>query len=319
MMRRALVTGGLGFIGSALARRLRADGAEVRVLDNLDPAGGGREFHAASGAEVLRGDVRDAALLRRAVDGVDAVFHLAALTSHAGSMREPLVDLAVNAEGTLALLEAVRERAAQARVVFTSTRQVYGRVTRLPVPESQPTDPLDCNGVSKLAAEGYCAVYARVHGVRSVVLRLTNIYGPGMRIADARQMFLGLWLRKALSGEALQVFGDGAQRRDLVHVDDAVDALVRAAAAPAPAPVYNLGGADTVALGDLAERLSSAAGGLRVERVPFPAERRAIDIGDYHGDWSLIRDQLGWSPRVPLDDGLARTLAYYREHHARYL
>jgi dTDP-glucose 4,6-dehydratase/UDP-glucose 4-epimerase len=234
-------------------------------------------------------------------------------------MTDPHTDLDINAAAQLSILEACRAVAPHVRVVFASTRQIYGRPDYLPVDESHPIRPVDVNGINKVAGEWYHLLYQQVYGIPACALRLTNTYGPGMRVRDARQTFLGVWIRQVLDGEPITVFGDGRQRRDFTYVDDCVDALLLAAHDPqAEGRVFNLGSDEVVALGDLAELLTSLVPGSSHRLVPFPADRKAIDIGDYFGDTGLIRAQLGWFPRVGLREGLSRTIEFYREHGASY-
>ena len=320
--RRVLITGGMGFIGSNLARRLVEEGADVTVVDNLFPEYGGNPFNVADIRDRIAqtvGDVRDAPLMERLVEGKDFLFNLAGQTSHLDSMVDPQADLAINAQAQLSILEACRKVNPGIGVVFASTRQVYGKPDYLPVDEKHPVRPVDVNGINKLAGELYHILYANVYGIRACALRLTNTYGPGMRVKDARQTFLGVWLRRLIDGEPISVFGDGQQRRDFNYVSDCIDALVLAGASEsAKGRVYNLGSSEVVTLAELARMLVALAGRGTQETVPFPSERKAIDIGDYWGDFSLIRRELGWEPRVGLRDGLERTLAYYRQHRGHY-
>jgi UDP-glucose 4-epimerase len=319
---RALVTGGLGFIGSTLARRLVALGGEVVVLDSLDPNYGGNRFNLAGVEDRVRvelGDVRDDATLRRLLPGCRFVFHLAAQTGHLDSMREPLVDLDINARASALLLEACRTLAPEAAIVYASTRQIYGRPERLPVDETHPLRPVDVNGINKIAGEAYHLLYAQVHGLRAASLRLTNTYGPRMRIKDNRQTFVGIWLRRVLEGEAFEVW-EGTQRRDFTYVDDAAEAFLLAAiTAEASSRAFNIGGHGPVSLTSLAETLVAANGGGRFERRDFPPERKRIDIGDYWADDALFRRVAGWQPQVDLAEGLRRSLAYYRANINHYL
>ncbi len=318
---RVMIAGGLGFIGSNLARRLGELGAEVLVVDALLPDTGANR----SNLEGARGriavevaDLRDADCVPF-VEGRDYLFNLAGQTSHQGSMDAPLDDLDLNCRAALRLLEACRKSAAEITVVFASTRQVYGRPHYLPVDERHPLAPVDVNGIHKLAAEAYHALYRDVYGIKSVVLRLTNTYGPRMRIKDARQTFLGVWLRAALEGRVFEVW-EGEQLRDLTYVDDAVEALLLAGAVPeAEGGAFNIGGGRRIALKRLAETLVAVNGGGRYTIEPFPVVRKRIDIGDYHADDRLFRGMTGWKPRVALKDGLARTLDYYRGNLAVYL
>jgi UDP-glucose 4-epimerase len=320
--KRALVAGGLGFIGSSLARRLAGLGAEVLAVDALLPGQGGNRFNLADAegkslaAEIL--DLR-AGPLDRLVQGRDFLFNLAGQQSHQGSMEAPLDDLDLNCRVALSLLEACRRAAPGIAVIYTSTRQVYGKPRSLPVDESHPLAPVDVNGIHKLAGETYHLLYHRLYGIKSAVLRLTNTYGPRMRVKDARQTFIGLWLRRLVEGQPFEVW-EGDQLRDFTYVDDAVEALLLAACEPkAQGQAFNLGGASAVALKDLADKLVAVFGGGSYALKQFPPERKRIDIGDYEADDRRFRQATGWEPRVSLDEGLKRSLDYYRANLAHYL
>ena len=253
------------------------------------------------------------------VRGCEVVFNLAGHTSHIDSMAAPEVDLALNCESALGLLEACRRASPAPAVVFAGTRQIYGRPRYLPVDEAHPVAPVDVNGIHKAAVEQYHLLYGRRYGIPVSVLRLTNTYGPRMYVRDARQTFLGLWLKAVVRGEEFEVWGDGSQLRDFTYVDDAVAALLSVAGEPrVGGRSLNLGGERAVTLLELAELAVSANGGGAYRVVPFPEERLAIDIGDYVGDYGAIRELLGWEPRVPLEEGLPRTLAYLEQHGAHY-
>jgi len=318
---RVTVAGGLGFIGSNLARRLGTLSADVLVVDALLPELGGNR-HNLDGAQghiaVEIADLRTADVAPF-ITGRQYLFNLAAQTSHQGSMDAPFDDLDLNCRVALRLLDACHKAAPAIGVVFASTRQVYGKPNYLPVDERHPLAPVDVNGIHKLAAEAYHTLYRNVYGVRSSVLRLTNTYGPRMRIKDARQTFLGVWVRAVLEGRRFEVW-EGEQLRDLTYVDDAVDALLLAAmTAKAEGGIFNIGGGRRVALKRLADALVAAHGGGGYSIEPFPATRKRIDIGDYHADDRRFRRITGWKPRVVLKDGLARTLDYYRRNLAAYL
>jgi UDP-glucose 4-epimerase len=320
--RRVLITGGLGFIGSNLARRLVELGSDVVLVDSLIPEYGGNRANI-RGIEdrvtVNISDVRDEHSLPSLIRGQELVFNLAGQTSHVDSLHDPYTDLDINCRAQLSILETVRHDNPEAKVVFASTRQLYGRPQYLPVDERHPLAPVDPNGVNKVAGEWYHLVYGEIYGLRCTVLRLTNTYGPRMRVKDDRQTFLGTWLRLAVDGEELLVFGDGTQRRDFTYVDDAVEAFLLAGAhEEADGEVFNIGGEPPVSLAELAELLVDVGGGGSWRLVPFPEERRTIDIGDYFADDSKIRGRLGWQPWVGLREGLERSLAYYREHGAEY-
>jgi nucleoside-diphosphate-sugar epimerase len=320
---RVVILGGLGFIGSNLAHRLVDAGADVVLLDSLEPLQGGRLDNVAgieSRLTVEIGDARDPRLLVPVLDGADVVFNLVGQTSHLDSMTDPLYDLEANCRTQLSILEALRHHNPSARVVFAGTRQIYGRPRYLPVDEEHPVRPVDVNGIHKFAAAEYHRLYADVYGLSTSILRLTNTYGPRMRVKDARQTFLGLWIRLALSGGQLQVYGDGSQRRDLNFIDDAVDALALVALrGRTDARAYNLGSDRVVTLFELAQLVTELAGSGTVRCVPFPPDRRAIDIGDYYADFARIHRELGWSPRVRLEDGIRSTLEFFRRQGANRL
>jgi UDP-glucose 4-epimerase len=319
---RVLITGGLGFIGSNLARELVEMGADVTLVDSLVPEYGGLLHNVADIADRVKlniSDVRDEHSLRYLVRGQDVLFNLAGQTSHLDSMTDPYTDLEINARSQLSILEACRHGNPEVKVVFASTRQIYGRPQRLPVDESHPIVPIDVNGINKTAGEWYHLLYGEVYGLRTAVLRLTNTYGPRMRVRDARQTFLGIWIRRALENSEILVFGDGSQRRDLTFVDDAVSGFLLAAAHDeANGRVYNLGGDGHVSLLELAELVVTRAGSGSVRTIPFPEDRKSIDIGDFYADWSAIERALGWRPVVGVEEGVGRTLDYYRQHGPRY-
>jgi UDP-glucose 4-epimerase len=320
--RNILVTGGLGFIGANLARRLVELGARVTLVDSLIPEYGGNLFNIDGIEDRVRvniSDVRDAHSMKYLVQGQDYLFNLAGQTSHMDSMQDPFADLDINARAQLSILEACRRHNPGIKVVFASTRQIYGKPDYLPVDEKHLLRPVDVNGINKMAGEWYHILYNNVYGIHTCALRLTNTYGPSMRIKDARQTFLGIWVRLLIEGKPFEVWG-GEQLRDFTYVDDVVDALLRAATdETANGKAYNLGGDRVVSLAQLAELTVAAHGGGTYSSRDFPADRKRIDIGDYYADYGLIRTELGWAPRVGLEEGLGRTLRYYREHLERYL
>lgn len=317
---KVLITGGLGFIGSNLARRLVGLGARVTLVDSLIPEYGGNPRNIADIRDqvtVNLSDVRDRHGFRALVRGQQVLFNLAGQTSHQDSMTDPFTDLDINCTSQLAILETCRAVNPGIRIVFASTRQIYGRPDYLPVDEKHLLRPTDVNGINKMAGEWYHILYNNVYGIRACALRLTNTYGRGMRIKDARQTFLGIWIKQLLEGKPFAVWG-GEQLRDFNHVDDVVDALLLAASDECAAGhVFNLGDSDIVSLRALADRLVAANGGGDYEIHAFPEERKRIDIGDYYADFSRFA-ALGWSPRVRLADGLRDTLDYYRANLADY-
>ena len=319
--RKVLITGGAGFIGSNLAARLVGLGARVTVLDNLLPGCGGNLFNLEPIQDRIHikiMDLRDDRGLLPLVEGQDYLFNLAGRSSHMDSMRDPYGDLDANCRAHLAILEACRIGNPDLRIVFASTRQLYGKPDSLPVSEQHALRPIDINGIHKLAGEWYHTLYHELYGIHSCTLRLTNTYGPRMRVKDARQTFLGLWIRLVTQNKPFEVWG-GEQLRDFTYVDDAVDAFLLAAACDAAkGQIYNLGGDSVVSLKDLAETLITHHKGGNYTICAFPDDRKAIDIGDYYSDFGAIHRDLGWTPKVGLVDGLMQTMDYFRQHLQQY-
>jgi UDP-glucose 4-epimerase len=314
-----LVTGGLGFIGSNLALALAAGGARVEVVDALVPEHGGAARNVERrGAPIPTtiADIGDAEAVAPLVRRAEVIFNVAGQVSHLESMADPLRDLDLNVRSHLAFLEVARHVRPSAVVVHTSTRQVYGRPRYLPVDEDHPTAPVDVNGIDKLAGEQLHLLYASVHDMAISALRLTNVYGPRQCLQRDGLGFLPVFVRRALRGEPIHVYGDGLQQRDCLHVDDVVKALASAATAPDSAgQVFNLGHYDALGLGEIAQIVATAAGGSStVDFVPWPSDLARIDIGSFAGDFSKAKRMLGWEPLIPFDDGIASTLAFYREH-----
>ena len=319
--RKVLITGGLGFLGSNLAIRLVRHDAMVTLLDSLVPHGGGGFHNIASIRDrvaVNISDMRDAHSLEILVQDKDYIFNLAGQVSHGDSMRDPKLDLDCNCVSTLNLVEACRKHAPHVRMLYSSTRQVYGRPLRLPVTEDHPALPLDINGIHKLAAEYYHLLYDSVYAVRSTVLRLTNTYGPRQKICDDRQGVAAVFLHQALCGRPIDLYGGGEQRRDFNYVDDVVDAMLRAVMYPScQGKVFNLGATEAHSLLQFTAILREHCT-FEVRCVPFPKDKKIIDIGDYYGDFSAFRNATGWEPKIGLEEGLRRTVAFYREHQADY-
>lgn len=320
--KRVLITGGLGFIGSTLARRLVKEGAIVTLVDSLILQSGGNRFNIIGIEDrvcVDISDVRDSNSMCRLVSGQDYLFNLAGQTSHLDSMEDPYTDLDINCRAQLSILEACRRNNPSIKVVFASTRQLYGKPDYLPVSEKHLLRPVDVNGINKMAGEWYHVLYNNVYGIRACSLRLTNTYGPRMRVKDARQTFLGVWIKAVVQGKSFEVW-EGEQLRDFTYVDDAVEAFLLAAGSDkANGKIFNLGGECTISLKDLADMLMMVNGGGAYVTKSFPAERKRIDIGDYYADWSLAKNVLGWQPHIALREGLERTLKYYRQHMDQYL
>ncbi|MBI4481452.1 MAG: NAD-dependent epimerase/dehydratase family protein [Acidobacteria bacterium] len=321
--RTVLVTGGLGFIGSNLSIELVRCGARVRIVDPLLPELGGNLFNiepVQDQVQLLRGDLRDPDAAARAVEGADVIFNLAGQISHIDSMTDPYQDLEINCRSHLTLLEACRRHNRRARVVYSSSRQLYGRPRYLPVDEMHPVDPVDVNGCHELAAEQYHFVYRKAYGVPVVSLRLTNTYGPRQLLRHSRQGFLGWFVRQALDGAEISVYGDGRQLRDPAFVDDVVEALLLAGSKPeADGEIFNLGGPAALSLQEIADTLLRIAGRGTLRLAPFPPEKQAIDIGSYYACWAKIHDRLGWRPKVGLEEGFRRTLDFYGPIFSHYV
>ena len=321
--RRAIVTGGLGFIGSHLAAALVDRGAKVTIVDSLIPEYGGNPFNVreiADRVDIQYTDIRDPWAIRRLVQGKDLIFNLAGQVSHIDSMTDPKTDLEINGQAQLSLLEALRADNPDAKVVFAASRQQYGRVRELPVAEDHPMDPVDVNGINLVAAESFHLLYTDVYAIPTVSLRLTNTYGPHLLMKHDRQGFITTFIRRALAGEEIVVFGDGKQLRDFTYVDDAVEAFIAAATSDeATGQALNVGGIEPVSLFEVAELCQRIAGmGGEVRLVPWPEERRRIDIGSVYLDRSRIEKVCGWAPTVTLADGLERTIDFYRRHGEHY-
>ncbi len=317
----ALITGGLGFIGSNLAHRLVGEGATVTLIDSLVPEYGGNLFNIAGLENSVRvniSDVRDQYSLCHLVKEQDVLFNLAGQTSHMDSMVRPEIDLDINCKAQLSILEACRHHNPKIRVIYGSTRQIYGKPSYLPVDENHPLDPVDVNGINKLAGEQYHLLYGKVYGLSTTVLRLTNVVGPRMRVKDARQTFLGVWIRNLIDGKPIEVWG-GEQLRDILDVADCVDALLLTSRSDKSAgQIYNVGSKESINLLDLAKLLVDINGVGEIVIRTYPAERKSIDIGDYYTNADKIHADLGWAPQVTLRQSLAGLMSYYRENLSYY-
>jgi len=321
--RHVLITGGLGFIGSNLARRLAALGARVLIIDSLIPDYGGNLFNIDGIETLVRvniADVRQQSTMNYLVQGQDIIFNLAGQVSHIDSMQDPYTDLEINCRSQLFILEACRRNNPGVKVVFASTRQLYGRPDSLPVSERHLVKPTDVNGINKAAGEYYHLVYNNVFGVRTCSLRLSNVFGPRQLLKHNRQGFIGWFIRLAIEGREIQIYGDGAQLRDFVYVDDAADAFLRAGATDTcNGQVFNVGGCTPVSHRELVEMLIEVAGSGSFRFVEWPPDKKAIDIGDFIADSSLIEQTLGWTAATPLRTGLEQTIDFYRQHLDHYI
>jgi UDP-glucose 4-epimerase len=320
--KKVMITGGLGFIGSNLAHKLVSTGAEVTIVDSLIPDSGGNLYNVKDIERKVRiniCDLRDENSMSVLVRPQDYIFNLAALTSHIDSMTNPYADMEVNCRGQLSLLEACRKNNLRAKIVYASTRQVYGAPQYLPVDEAHPVLPPDINGIHKFAGEWYHMIYHRAYGLKATSLRLTNTYGPRMLMKHNRQSFVAWFIRQAMDGEGITIYGDGKQFRDFNYIDDVTDALIRAVASEKiNGEIFNLGSPEQVTLLDFVKLLIETCGTGSYRLVPFPSERKKIDIGNYRGNYRKIKEVLGWEPKVSLRDGLRQTIEFYRTHKTHY-
>ena len=320
--KRCLITGGLGFIGSHLARRLVVLGAQVLLVDAMIPDHGGNFFNLHGIEDKLRvniADVRTPTSMQYLVRDQDFIFNLACQVSHIDSMLDPHTDLEINCCSQLTLLEACRHNNPDAVIVFASTRQIYGRPAYLPVDENHLLRPVDVNGVNNIAGEMYHLLYHDCYGLRTVSLRLTNTYGPRMLMRHNRQGFIAWFVRQAIEGECITLFGTGEQRRDMNEIEDVLDAFLRAGASETCiGQAYNLGHRETVSLKEIADILSQLCPGCTYRTVPFPEEKKRIDIGDYYADFSRFQAATGWSPQVGIQAGLERMVRYYCKYRQHY-
>jgi UDP-glucose 4-epimerase len=320
---KALITGGLGFLGSHLAERLVELGADVTIVDSLIPEYGGNTYNIRDIRDRLHvnfSDIRDPWSIRYLVAGQDFIFNLAGQVSHIDSMQDPETDLDINCKAQLSLLEAVRHENPEAVLVFAASRQQYGRPQFVPVTEDHPLTPVDVNGINLIAGESYHLLYNQVYGIRATSLRLTNTYGPHLLMKHGRQGFITVFIRRAIEGEDLQVYGDGSQLRDFTYASDAVDAFLAAGVTEGVhGKALNVGGQRPVPLIDVAQLCQDLAGaGGNVRTVPWPEERKRIDIGSIYVDHARFTEATGWEPRVSLEDGLKTTIDFYKEHGDHY-
>lgn len=318
-----IISGGLGFIGSNLAIKLVSLGANVTVIDSLVPEYGGNTWNIESIKNKISinvADVRDEKIMQRLIQGQDYFFNLAGQTSHLDSMKNPFVDLEVNAKAQLSILEECRKFNPAIKIIFASTRQLYGKPQYLPVDEKHPLVPVDVNGINKLAGEMYHVLYNKVYNIKTSVLRLTNTYGPRMRIKDARQNFLGIWIRNLLENKPITIFGDGSQLRDYNYIDDVVDAFLLVAGSDVwNASIFNLGNSNPISLETTAKIIIEENNAGKYIFTPFPEELKKIDIGDFYSDYSKIKTNLGWNPEVSIDAGFKKTIEYFRNNYEFYV
>lgn len=317
-----LITGGLGFIGSNLARKLVDCGARVTVVDSLAPQCGGNRFNISgirNKVHVKIADIQEKNCMEKLVRGKDILFNLAGQISHIDSMSDPFTDVEINVKNQLFILEACRKNNPDIKIIYASTRQIYGKPRVLPVKETHPLHPLDINGIDKMTGEWYHRLYHNVYGLQTTSLRLTNTYGPRQLMKHNRQGFIGWFIRSVIENRGIKLYGTGKQIRDLNYVDDVTDAFLLAGLNDRiGGKIYNLGGIEPTSLLDLAKLLIEINGGGRYTVVPFPGNMKRIDIGDYYGHYGKIQNELGWKPKVRLREGLEKTIAYYRKYRKHY-
>jgi nucleoside-diphosphate-sugar epimerase len=320
--KKVLITGGLGFIGSSIAWRLVAYGADVRLVDSLIPAYGGNVYNIhgiENRVHVNFSDVRDIYSMSYLVQEQDVLFNMAGTLSHIDSMIDPFTDLEINCLSQLKILEACRNNNRGVKVIFAGTRSQYGRAKRLPVDENHPMEPTDVNGINNVAGESYHLLYSKYHGIRATSVRLTNTYGPRHQMRHSRQGFLNWFIRLALDDEEIPIYGEGSQLRDFNYIDDVVEALLLVGASDATVgEVYNLGSGEPVSVRQAAEKVIAAAGKGRIRTIPFPDDKQRIEVGDYYADFSKIRRAVRWRPTVTLAAGLSRTVEYYSKCRQHY-
>jgi len=318
-----LITGGLGFIGSNLAENLVKHGSYVTCVDSLIPEYGGNTYNVSeikSKIDINIADIRDQFSMNHIVKDKDIIFNLAGQTSHLDSMEDPLTDLDINCRSQITILEACKNYNPNVKIVFASTRQIYGKPIYLPVDENHPIQPIDVNGINKFAGESYHILYHNVYGINSTVLRLTNTFGQKMRIKDSKQTFLGIWLRNVLENKPICIYGDGSQLRDLNYIDDVVNALLMVAIySKSNGKVYNLGSEEVISLNDLAEKLIQTNGSGLIEKKQFPKKLKKIDIGNYYSNFDKITKEINWKPKFSINEGLLNTLNYYRSNLLKYI
>lgn len=321
--KKVLITGGLGFIGSNLAHRLVELGAQVTIIDSLIWAYGGNMFNIEDIKEKVNlniGDIRDRYSINHLIKGQDYLFNLAGQVSHIDSMKDPFTDLEINVTSQVSVLESCRQYNPGIKIIYPSSRQIYGKPQYLPVDEIHPVCPTDVNGININAGEWYHILYNNVYGIRATSLRLTNVYGPRQMIKHNRQGFIGWFIRMAVEGKKIQIYGDGEQKRDLNFVDDVCDALLMAGVSEkANGQIYNLGDQEVVSLKDLAQLIIQISGQGNFELIPWPKDKKRIDIGDYYGNFSKIKTELDWKPKTDLKNGLKITIEYYKKYLDKYL
>lgn len=317
-----LITGGLGFIGSNLAIELVKEGARVTILDNLQKGLGANYFNIVpikNKVKVTVADIRSQSAMNSAVRGKDYIFHLAGQVSHIDSIKYPLKDLSINAEGTLVTLEACRKYNPETKLIFTGTRGQYGSSVRLPVSENHPMNPKGVYAITNLCAEKLVMVYDEIHKIRAIALRITNTYGPRHQMMHDEYGVLNWFIRKAIDNEVIPVFGNGLIKRDFLYIDDLVKALVMCGLSnDAYGNIFNIGSGKATDFVELAKIIISIAKSGSFKFTDFSKERKEIEPGDYYADIKKIKTIVGWKPAVSLNEGIERTINYYKKFKNKY-
>jgi nucleoside-diphosphate-sugar epimerase len=317
-----LITGGAGMIGSHLAQLAAAQGARVTVVDAMLPLYGGNPINLQDireEIEFIQGDVRDFDLMRQVVQGKDFIFNLAGQVSYVDSNQDPLLDLDINCNGHLKILEACREHNRGAKLVFASSRFVYGAIDYNPVDENHPFNCLSIYGIHKLAGEKYYRFYYDAHGMDTVSLRIANPYGPNQQMKHSKYGIVNWFMRLALDGKPLTIFGEGLQKRDYIFNQDLAEAFLSVALTPGTAgQIYNVGSGTGTPFKEMARLVATAVPGTEVVQVEWPAERYFVETGDYISNLEKITSATSWRPRTSLEEGIARTVEFYRANRQHY-
>lgn len=320
--KKILVTGGLGFVGSNLSIRLAELGADVLIVDNMLPRQGGNLFNIEPVKDKVKvniSDIRNAASMNHLVKNIDYVFHIAGQVNHVDSVKNPLNDLSINVEGTLIIMEALRMNNPGAKVIFTGTRGEYGSSLKLPVEESHAINPIGIYAITNFAAERIVLTYNNLHNIKSVCLRITNTYGPRHQMAHDEYGVFNWFIRKAIDNEVIPIFGDGRILRDYLYIDDLTESLLKTAISDKVyGEVYNIGSGIPLSFIDLANKIIKIAGSGKVDYTEFTSERKALEPGDYYADITKIKTDAGWEPKITLEDGIERTIKYYKQFKKYY-
>lgn len=320
--KKIMITGGLGFLGSSLARRLVNISSEIVLVDVMLSLYGGNLFNIEDIKNKVKTeikDIRDKEAIERLIPGCHYIFNIAGQVSHVDSMTDPFLDLDINARGNLVLLEACKKLNRDVKIIYAGTRGQYGKLEYIPVDEKHKMEPTDIYGVNKMAAEHYHMIYSRVHNIWATSLRINNTYGPRHQMKHGKYGILNWFIRLAMDGEEIKVFGDGTQLRDYNYVEDVIDAMLMAGSdEKSNQEVYNLGSGQPLKFIDLVKKIIETAESGSYRQIPWPKERKDIEIGDYLADFSKIKNKLGWEPKIFINEGLKKTVDFYKNYKDRY-